>query len=821
MSIHDSLAEALSTSLTTEELPSELADRHKPPYSPKTGHSSTLSPEMEKKRQRRSSALSADIASVKSASRPNTRDHRSGSVSSQAIDIPEDAGSTAAAETPIIVVRSASTSHGRAASTTVPEPRKQYKRKSWASNLLNWRSNDQPAVKTLPAEDTLGTPEEPGSEPHISNVTFEPRKSRPSISKPNVTLSVEDDDEEAWRYGNGKNSPAFTAIVLATRLITPDAASVVHRPRSVSTEIAAICHDLVAGAQESGANLKKERGGVTSGFVKAEKENIKPPTSFEPSSEAGSSQSLGSMLTSRVQAILNGPQSTNTARNQLLRSLSTKNNGPFHHSGARSPDRTGPTPPMLSPTSEEIGTPAPSVELNAFTAPKDRPPTMLPRRNTFADSHRLIQAATRFGDDTADIEPYTDRYGFVYDLGYVKMLLELKSASAEVAPEMPDQKRVANEVTRHNDVMPARSGEIERDSQSNTISPSKASAEVNTISDGHHNRARASTSATFNPSPAKASSSQQDILISSRGSQNLRPTTTSGSDAPDQKGSLRAQKARLDKLASRHSTPVSALLSRLSDVHDVQEKDTLRKWEQFLKYRKAKSSRRSSIRQRSPSVSESGSWQGDLIGIANMGSGKTGQDLMKKFMALVHDKGIPIGLRPDIWSECSGAKEAYVPGEYHEILAVHEVDKHPILGEIEKDVKRTFPTNVFFGGDGVGCEKLRRVLTAFAWHDPSIGYCQGMNLVAATLLLIYQDEERAYWTFVAMVRNLLPEEWFAPNLQGSMVEQAVLEELIAEILPKTAAHFESIGLEFSAVTFGWMLSLFTSCLPIEVCQQPV
>jgi small G protein signaling modulator 3 len=34
--------------------------------------------------------------------------------------------------------------------------------------------------------------------------------------------------------------------------------------------------------------------------------------------------------------------------------------------------------------------------------------------------------------------------------------------------------------------------------------------------------------------------------------------------------------------------------------------------------------------------------------------------------------------------------------------------------EIEKDVGRTMPLNIFFGGDGAGVVKLRRVLTAYS-----------------------------------------------------------------------------------------------------------
>lgn len=54
-------------------------------------------------------------------------------------------------------------------------------------------------------------------------------------------------------------------------------------------------------------------------------------------------------------------------------------------------------------------------------------------------------------------------------------------------------------------------------------------------------------------------------------------------------------------------------------------------------------------------------------------------------------------------AECSGAKDMMVPGEYAEILSVHKDDTSPFLKEIEKDVTRTFPGNVFFGACSVPC----------------------------------------------------------------------------------------------------------------------
>lgn len=41
-----------------------------------------------------------------------------------------------------------------------------------------------------------------------------------------------------------------------------------------------------------------------------------------------------------------------------------------------------------------------------------------------------------------------------------------------------------------------------------------------------------------------------------------------------------------------------------------------------------------------------------------------------------------------------------VPGEYAEIQTVHRDDSSPFLAEIEKDVTRTFPGNIYFGESG-------------------------------------------------------------------------------------------------------------------------
>jgi len=154
------------------------------------------------------------------------------------------------------------------------------------------------------------------------------------------------------------------------------------------------------------------------------------------------------------------------------------------------------------------------------------------------------------------------------------------------------------------------------------------------------------------------------------------------------------------------------------------------------------------------------------------------------------------------------------PGLFRDLLN-KSMDDAAVLREIEKDVGRTMPLNVFFGGDGAGVQKLRRVLTAYSRRNPDVGYCQGMNLITSTILLVCADEEEAFWILCAIIEHLLPEGFFSPPLLVSRACPLVLNDYVEEVLPKLHAHLTYLEIDLPAICFSWFLSLYTDCLPVE------
>jgi hypothetical protein len=104
---------------------------------------------------------------------------------------------------------------------------------------------------------------------------------------------------------------------------------------------------------------------------------------------------------------------------------------------------------------------------------------------------------------------------------------------------------------------------------------------------------------------------------------------------------------------------------------------------------------------------------------------------------------------------------------------------------IDLDMRRTFPEHPRL--DATFLSRMRRVLLAYARRSPEVSYCQGMNFVAAAVLLFVEDEEEAFWLLSFLIEEVLPDH-YVQSMIGHTVDRQIIETLVELHLPALAQH---------------------------------
>lgn len=627
-------------------------------------------------------------------------------------------------------------------------------------SILNPTATSRPrqrrthSVADLPPVTTHILPEGLLSVPHspTSPLLAPPRLTttlQPS-DLPSECDSVNSQHEEKPPQGT-----SLTAIIHATRVMTSDPRSILMETGSETDGlIARLAFQLVKNAREEAIELREKP---------KEKRDIRherqPPLDHSPKvalitpEGADAAQTLNQALATHADArktrarhgrgtmsMLSSPLIGTFFAQQTKKLTGVVDAVHGITSAVHEASSSGPTAPGMNAVSN-ASKPG-SVPLESIIPVSAMPPTQyLSKTYTpitardFRPPMPLSGSATRFSVyyDDKNQQPLTDRFGFMYDVSQYDLLLLLRAKDCEnSAPACLTGVKIADRT--ENNHWPEEDGEgpptVEITKGScdcdgtgyfeepllPDIDPSTVPGPIidppqlddsSSIPRSSHSKSRATSPASSRVRSKKRTST---IYAPSISSKSLSTVLSVSSETP------------------RHVCPntIRKLLSDLTSTHDERQQSTRREWDVFVRHRaKLRSTKTNTSSLASSLLSGGPAFLGlntadeeeelahadGLIGFAQLGI--SGNREERKELDRLVRQGIPLVYRANIWQECTGALEMKEPGLFND-LSTNVNPDDPVVREVEKDVGRTMPLNMFYGGDGPGVQKLRRVLTAYS-----------------------------------------------------------------------------------------------------------
>jgi len=181
-----------------------------------------------------------------------------------------------------------------------------------------------------------------------------------------------------------------------------------------------------------------------------------------------------------------------------------------------------------------------------------------------------------------------------------------------------------------------------------------------------------------------------------------------------------------------------------------------------------------------------------------------------KLLEILRDGPFHPKLRGEMWIRLTDAYSliSSMKGQFdfmQEEASNSELDADKTLSV---DMSRSLPSNPFFRyEDEIGQKALWRILHTYAYIDQELGYCQGMNVLAATLLC-YMSEECAFWTLQQILRRYKMSGYFEVGVPFLVKSLEILDHLLKTVMPDCYEIFVSNGVPVLAFAAPWLSTVF-------------
>ncbi|XP_011140555.1 USP6 N-terminal-like protein [Harpegnathos saltator] len=182
-------------------------------------------------------------------------------------------------------------------------------------------------------------------------------------------------------------------------------------------------------------------------------------------------------------------------------------------------------------------------------------------------------------------------------------------------------------------------------------------------------------------------------------------------------------------------------------------------------------------------------------------------------------KGIPNRFRGQVWILLLGIKnlKKEQAGKYEEMLQLARQWSTEIR-QIDADVARQYRDHINYRERySIKQKSMFYVLAAYSMYNMEVGYCQGMSVLAG-LLLLYMDEEDAFWGLSV----LLADKKYSMHgfyVDGFPKLNRFIEhhdKIMNKFLPKLKRKLDKCGCDSILYALKWFFVVFQERTPVSL-----
>ncbi|XP_076169832.1 USP6 N-terminal-like protein [Ptiloglossa arizonensis] len=182
-------------------------------------------------------------------------------------------------------------------------------------------------------------------------------------------------------------------------------------------------------------------------------------------------------------------------------------------------------------------------------------------------------------------------------------------------------------------------------------------------------------------------------------------------------------------------------------------------------------------------------------------------------------KGIPDRFRGQVWSLLLGIKnlKKEQAGKYEEMLNLARQWSTEIR-QIDADVARQYRDHADYRNRySLKQRSMFYVLAAYSMYNMEVGYCQGMSVLAG-LLLLYMDEEDAFWGLSVLLadKKYTMHGFYVdgfPKLNRFIEHH---DKIMNKCLPKLKQKLDKCGCDSILYALKWFFVVFQERTPVSL-----